>query len=301
MKFASIQEKARFERDLNGVLDTLALIIYEHTRGAADKAYVYVMNEPNYRGAMVTFRVGNIVVDPYTLPKASSSYIPDEDTYEFLNQFDHLALRLLDVFPSHDQPVPFGVQYVYDEDTGDSKVNVIESSIMPEVTGMLGNGWVELWFAHEYRAGLRTALEKGAKLAVEMKMPNLLLSSLSSMTRYYLPESDKALIYASESVLEIRVKREGKWERLGDQRGEYPETKAAYYSALEDAVREGFRILRNNFNPTAVDVRLKCGRRAIESDAYWGFGEPSQAAADAWFEEMIQEDVAQQEEVSWYG
>lgn len=301
MEFASIQEKARFERDLNGVLDTLALIIYDHTRGAADKAYVYVMNEPNYRGAMVTFRVGNIVVDPYTLPKASSSYIPDEDTYEFLNQFDHLALRLLDVFPDHNQPTPFGVQYIYDEDTGDSKVNVIEKSIMPEVTGMLGNGWVELWFAHEYREGLRTALEKGTKLAVEMKMPNLLLSSLSAMTRNYLPESDKALVYASESLLEIRVKREGRWETLGTQRGEYPETKAAFYSALEDSVREGFRILRQNFNPTATDVRLKCGRRAIESDAYWGFEEPTREGMNAWFDEMIAQEAAEQEQVSWYG
>lgn len=301
MEFASIQEKARFERDLNGVLDTLALIIYDHTRGAADKAYVYVMNEPNYRGAMVTFRVGNIVVDPYTLPKASSSYIPDEDTYEFLNQFDHLALRLLDVFPQHNQPTPYGVQYIYDEDTGDSKVNVIESSIMPEVTGMLGNGWVELWFAHEYREGLRTALEKGTKLAVEMKMPNLLLSSLSAMTRNYLPETDKALVYASETLLEIRVKREGRWEVLGTQRGEYPETKAAFYSALEESVREGFRILRANFNPTATDVRLKCGRRAIESDAYWGFEQPTRASMDAWFDEMIAQEAAEQEQVSWYG
>lgn len=301
MEFASIQEKARFERDLNGVLDTLALIIYDHTRGSADKAYVYVMNEPNYRGAMVTFRVGNIVVDPYTLPKASSSYIPDEDTYEFLNQFDHLALRLLDVFPQHNQPTPYGVQYIYDEDTGDSKVNVIESSIMPEVTGMLGNGWVELWFAHEYREGLRTALEKGTKLAVEMKMPNLLLSSLSAMTRNYLPETDKALVYASETLLEIRVKREGRWEVLGTQRGEYPETKAAFYSALEESVREGFRILRANFNPTATDVRLKCGRRAIESDAYWGFEQPIRASMDAWFDEMIQAEAEEQKQVSWYG
>lgn len=301
MKFASIQEKARFERDLNGVLDTLALIIYEHTRGAADKAYVYVMNEPNYKGAMVTFRVGNIVVDPYTLPKASSSYIPDEDTDEFLRDFDHLALRLLDVFVQHDQQVPYGVQYVYDEDTGDSKYTVVEASIMPKVTGMLGNGWVELWFAHEYRAGLRTALEKGAKLAVDMKMPNLLLSSLSSMTRYYLPETDQALIYASDDLVGVMVKREGGWERLSDQRGEYPETKAAFYSALEDAVREGFRIMRQNFNPEATDMRLKCGRRAIESDAYWGMGETTEQVMTAWFDEMIAADAAAQAETSWYG
>lgn len=301
MNFASIQEKARFERDLNSVLDTLALIIYDHTRGAADRAYVYVMNEPNYRGAMVTFRVGNIVVDPYTLPKASSSYIPDEDTYEFLNQFDHLALRLLDVFPQHNQPTPYGVQYIYDEDTGDSKVNVIEESVMPQTTGMLGNGWVEMWFAEEYRTGLRTALDKGAKLAVEMKMPNLMLSSLSAMTRYYLPETDKALVFASESLLEIRVKREGRWETLGAQRGEYPETKAAFYSALEDSVREGFRILRANFNPEASSVRLKCGRRPIESDAFWGLGEPSREEMNAWFDEMIQAEAEEQKQVSWYG
>lgn len=275
-----------FERDFYTTLETLSEIIHDHTRGAADKTYVYVMNEPTWRGASVAFRVGNIIVDPFTLGKAASAYIPDEGTREFLQKFDFLALQLLDVHEAHKRPVPAAIRFVFDEDTGDSKAEISQESVMPDETDMLGYGWTDLWFANEYREGLMLAMKKGAKLAVEMQMPNLLLATMNQAARFFVPGIDEALVYASETEANVYVFRHGAWTTVEDLRGEYPQTKLAYFRSLQEALREGFKVLRDNFNPTAPDVRLKCGKRAIDTDAYWGVGEASPEAMHAWFQQM---------------
>lgn len=275
-----------FQRDFYATLESLSEIIHLHTLGAADKTYVYVMNEENWRGASVAFRVEEIIVDPFTLGKAANAYIPDEDTIEFLRKFDYLALQLMDVYEAHGQEVPAAVRFIFDEDTGDSKAEVVQESVMPEDADMLGYGFTDLWFANQYRDGLQLAVQKGAKLAREMHYEGLLLSKMSKAARFYAPGVEQALIYASETVANVAVFRHGKWSTVEEMRGEYPQTKLAYFEALQEAIREAYRVLRNNFNPSAQDVRIRCGRRTFDIDPFWGVGEASEEAMHSWFAQM---------------
>jgi hypothetical protein len=275
-----------FQRDFYATLESLSEVIHLHTLGAADKTYVYVMNETNWRGASVAFRVEEIIVDPFTLGKAANAYIPDEDTREFLTKFDYLALQLLDVYEAHDQPVPAAIRFIFDEDTGDSKAEIVQESVMPDETDMLGYGFTDLWFANEYKEGLMLAVKKGAKLAVEMNYHELLLTKMSKAARFYVNDVEQALIYASDTVANVSVFRHGKWVTVEDLRGEYPQTKLAYFESLQEALRASYRVLRDSFNPSAPDVRIRCGRRTFDTEAFWGVGEASEEAMHSWFAQM---------------